>query len=88
MINAFNAARTVGEILNSHGYRGQPGGPWLYPDQCQAIQGCDFCLISLRRDMQRSIRIMRPIHLVTAYRVMPWDLGAVGTQCRSGPRRC
>jgi len=39
VVDAFNAARTVGEVLNTAGYRGPERGPWLYPHSSSGAAG-------------------------------------------------
>lgn len=39
VVSAFNAVRTVGEVLNVHGYSGPEHGPWLYPGSASGHAG-------------------------------------------------
>ncbi|WP_084542870.1 bifunctional DNA primase/polymerase [Deinococcus murrayi] len=39
VIDAFNASRSLGEVLSEHGYQGPPGGPWLYPHSSSGQAG-------------------------------------------------
>lgn len=39
VVGAFNASRTVGEVLNTHGYTGPERGPWLYPGSASGHAG-------------------------------------------------
>lgn len=39
VIDAFNASRSLGEVLGEHGYKGGPRGPWLYPGSSSGQAG-------------------------------------------------
>lgn len=39
VIDQFNAARSLAEVLGEHGYKGPPRGPWLYPHSSSGQAG-------------------------------------------------
>lgn len=39
VIDTFNASRSLAEVLNAHGYKGGPFGPWLYPHSSSGQAG-------------------------------------------------
>jgi hypothetical protein len=43
VIDAFNAAKTLAEVLSEQGYRGGERGPWVYPHSSSGQAGVRLC---------------------------------------------